>query len=34
MKAGVWKLRGNMRGFEKGRCPSCLEEEDVGRILL
>jgi hypothetical protein len=33
-KAGIWKLRGIMRGFERGRCPLCLGEEDAKRIIL
>jgi hypothetical protein len=33
LKAGIWKLRGIRRGFEKGRCPLCWEE-DVKHILL
>jgi hypothetical protein len=34
LKAGIWKLRGIRRGFEKGRCPLCWEEEDTKHILL
>jgi hypothetical protein len=34
LKAGIWKLRGSRRGFEKGRCPLCWEEEDAKHILL
>jgi hypothetical protein len=29
LKAGVWKMRGIRGGFEKVRCPLCLEEEDI-----
>jgi hypothetical protein len=28
-KAGIWKLRGIRRGFQSGRCPLCLGEEDA-----
>jgi hypothetical protein len=28
------KLRGIGRGFERGRCPLCLREEDAKHILL
>jgi hypothetical protein len=34
LKAGIWKLRGIGRGFERGRCPLCLGEEDAKHILL
>jgi hypothetical protein len=34
MKAGVWKLRGIRRGWEKGTCPLCRGNEDVKYILL
>jgi hypothetical protein len=34
LKAGIWKLREIRRGFEKGRCPLCLGEEDAKHILL
>jgi hypothetical protein len=34
LKAGIWKLRGIRRGFERGRCPLCLEKEDAKHILL
>jgi hypothetical protein len=34
LKAGIWKLKGIRRGFEKGRCPLCLGEEDVKHTLL
>jgi hypothetical protein len=27
-KTRIWKLRGTRKGFEKGRCPLCSEEED------
>jgi hypothetical protein len=33
-KTGIWKLRGMRKGFEKGRCPLCSEEEDPVHILL
>jgi hypothetical protein len=33
-KAGIWKPKGNMRGFERGRCPLCLGEEDAKHIVL
>jgi hypothetical protein len=33
-KTGIWKLRGMRKGFEKGRCPLCSEEEDRIHILL
>jgi hypothetical protein len=33
-KAGIWKLRGIRRGFEGGRCPLCLGEEDAKHIIL
>jgi hypothetical protein len=32
-KAGIWKLRGIRKGFERGRCPLCLGEEDAKHIL-
>jgi hypothetical protein len=28
-RTGIWKLRGMRKGFEKGRCPLCSENEDV-----
>jgi hypothetical protein len=34
MKAGVWKLRGIKRGWEKGTCPLYMGNEDVNHILL
>jgi hypothetical protein len=34
LKAGIWKLRRFRRGFERGRCPLCLGEEDAKHILL
>jgi hypothetical protein len=34
LKAGIWKLRGIGRGFERGRWPQCLGEEDAKHILL
>jgi hypothetical protein len=34
LKAGIWKLREIRRGFEKGRYPLCLWEEDAKHILL
>jgi hypothetical protein len=33
-KTGIWKLRGMRKGFEKGRCPLCSEDEDATHILL
>jgi hypothetical protein len=33
-KAGIWKLRGIRRGFERGRFPLCLGEEDAKYIVL
>jgi hypothetical protein len=33
-KTGIWKLSGMRKGFEKGRCPLCSEEEDPIHILL
>jgi hypothetical protein len=32
--AGIWQLKGVRRNADKGRCPLCLEEEDVKHILL
>jgi hypothetical protein len=32
MKAGVWRLRGIRRGFEKGICPLCRGNEYVKHI--
>jgi hypothetical protein len=29
IKAGVWKLRGIRRGWEKGTCPPCRGNEDA-----
>jgi hypothetical protein len=34
MKAGVWKLRGIRRRWEKGTCPLCRDNEDAKHILL
>jgi hypothetical protein len=34
MKAGVWKLRGIRRGWEKGTCPLCRGNEDAKHVLL
>jgi hypothetical protein len=34
LNAGIWKLRGIRRRFERGRCPLCLGEEDAKHILL
>jgi hypothetical protein len=31
---GIWKLKGVRRKADKGRCPLCLEEEDVKHVLL
>jgi hypothetical protein len=33
-KTGIWKLRGMRKGFEKGRCPLCSEDEDAIHISL
>jgi hypothetical protein len=33
-KTSIWKLRGMRKGFEKGRCPLCSEDEDAIHILL
>jgi hypothetical protein len=33
-RTGIWKLRGMRKGFEKGRCPLCSEDEDAIHILL
>jgi hypothetical protein len=32
--AVIWKLRGIKIGFEEGRCPLCLEEEDVKHLSI
>ena len=32
--AGTWQLKGVRRNADKGKCPLCLEKEDVKRILL
>jgi hypothetical protein len=34
LKADIRKLRGISRGFERGRCPLCLGEEDAEHILI
>jgi hypothetical protein len=34
LKAGIWKLRGIRRGFERGRCPLCQGEKDAKHIWL
>jgi hypothetical protein len=34
LKARIWTLRWIRRGFERGRCPLCLGEEDAKHILL
>jgi hypothetical protein len=34
LKLRIWKLRGMRKGFEKGRCPLCSEEEDSIHIIL
>jgi hypothetical protein len=35
LKAGIWKLRWiRGGGFERGRCPLCLGEEDAEHILV
>jgi hypothetical protein len=28
-RTGTWKLKGMRKGFEKGRCPLCHQEDDV-----
>jgi hypothetical protein len=33
-KAGVYELRGMSKGFQKGRCPLCSEEEDAMHIRI
>jgi hypothetical protein len=33
-RTGIKKLRGMRKGFEKGRCPLCSEDEDAAHILL
>jgi hypothetical protein len=33
-KTGIWKLRRMRKGFGKGRCPLCSEDEDAIHILL
>jgi hypothetical protein len=33
MKAGVWELRGIRRGWGKGTCPLCRDNEDARHIL-
>jgi hypothetical protein len=33
LNAGIWKLRGIRRGFDRGRCSLCLGEEDAKHIL-
>jgi hypothetical protein len=33
-RTGIWMLRGMRKGFEKGRCPLCSEDEDAVHILL
>ena len=30
--AGIWELKGVRRNADKGRCPLCVEEEDVKHI--
>jgi hypothetical protein len=34
VRLGLWKLRGERRNAEKGRCPLCNEDENVVNILL
>jgi hypothetical protein len=34
LKAGLWKLRGLRRAFERVRCPLCLGEEDAKHIFF
>jgi hypothetical protein len=34
IKAGVWKIRGLRRGFEKGTCHLCMGNEQVKHVLL
>jgi hypothetical protein len=31
--AGIWQLKGVRRNADKGKCPLCLQEEDVKHIL-
>jgi hypothetical protein len=33
-KAGIWKLRGIRKVFERGRCPLCSGEEDANHIRV
>jgi hypothetical protein len=33
-KTSTWKLRGNKKGFWKGRCPLCTEDKAAARVLL
>jgi hypothetical protein len=33
-RTGIWKLRGMRKGFEKGRCLLCSEDEDPIHIVL
>jgi hypothetical protein len=33
-ETGIWNLGGTRKGFEKGRCPVCSEDEDALHILL
>jgi hypothetical protein len=34
LPAGLWQLKGVTRNTDKGRCPSCLGEEDAVHIGL
>ena len=34
LKTGIWKLRRIVTGFERGRCPLCLAEENAKRMLF
>jgi hypothetical protein len=34
LKAGIWKLRGIRRGFERGHFLQCVRKEVAKRILL
>jgi hypothetical protein len=33
LKARIWKLRWIRRGFKRGRCPLCLGEGDIAKML-
>jgi hypothetical protein len=32
LKAGIWKRRSFGRGFHRGKCPPCLEEDDALKL--